>query len=326
MKKYLIIIITLILLSFNGSYSQGCGDITNCDKKYPYLYCKINDTYGNNRLVYYLNCLINKNYYSNTDKAPIKMELPLCLYFDKSSLSCDKCRIGNQTGFSLEVFSKNHIYGDMDYATYSWLCLCNEQLLCSCPEDQNKTAIIEKDKYSDDCHCQITVKFSSDPGDFTSASEGIASAKLEWTDDCKMSCMNYININNTRDFTGSQPSDCYKSKNFIVNDYYLLSNSSYLNEALSHGLLLYNLSEILLHELGHILGLDHYTEKQLDGTDAYICYNNGAISSGVMNVNVRNSKGKKFGLTNDDICYFKGLYCPELTPVFDDHPIENNIP
>jgi len=74
------------------------------------------------------------------------------------------------------------------------------------------------------------------------------------------------------------------------------------NETNEHNI--YNLCDILIHEIGHLYGLAHY--------DEYHCPPD--ISSGIMNSTFESNKPKK-GLSLDDKCAFMKWMCLSYVPV-----------
>jgi hypothetical protein len=123
-----------------------------------------------------------------------------------------------------------------------------------------------------------------------------------------------IILNNTPEFKDirSGKVHCYFINEQIIRDYEPANIFNDLSMSDDH----INFLHVVTHELGHILGLDHF--------DQLPCPPSVYSSSNIMNSQIVNNLNFS-GLSIDDICMFKKLYCPELTPVEEEHQISTDI-
>ncbi len=291
---YLFIVFNIMIMT-SSDIDEPCGKETNCPKKqHKYFFCLENDQSTN--LI--ANCATDP-WVMYPSYIPLTVDLPVCLEFDSNSFgNCESYSILTQTG-ALEILKKEYMQEDCSDSPYQWMCLCGFE---------NKP-----------CACTIKVKLSSDPGDFDNPTTAIACANLMKAypaSACKLDCIiTKICINNTEGFTGSSPDDCYKMNQFVINDRYIRENNNYAGFLYSQKKVVYNLVEILMHEIGHIMGLHHHTITNEQGRIDKACPDNPDFSGGIMNNTARFQAGHKGNLSDDDICQFKKLYCPDLVGV-----------
>ena len=293
--KLFIYFIYFLLFNFLISFADDCGQNTNCPhKKSRYFFCqkdemRIGQEFGKAACVYNPDDLL-------PDLIPMKLPLPVCLSIEKSSFKCKVYQVGRETGM-IDVLFEDYMQDDCSSSANEWMCLCDLQDI--------------------PCACEIKVCLSSDINLFPNVEKDIAVANWMWnnTDNkCEVMCNAFIAINNTKIFTGSEPNDCLKRRAFVINDKYIRDNGTeytYMCQVL--GISVYNLTEILIHEIGHIMGLAHHTESD----DSNPCNDVEGGSGGLMGWFARYNYGKKGEFTNDDICQFKKLYCPDLVGVND---------
>jgi Secretion system C-terminal sorting domain/Matrixin len=296
----LIIIVIIAILAKGILVAQPCGQPTNCPNK-EYSYTVYSPSEG--KLVQ--KCLRDPQ--SSSDPV-MKAELPICLIFETSAPEI--VSVGNASnGNILEVYRRSDIGQDELNAEDAWNCLCNTM--------------------PPPCACEIKYKFSDDINDFAPTPEKTVGRAQMSVSASRSKCQTYcegssspsiICLNNTKEWTGSESHVGLKSDKFFVNDSYLLNDPNYLN-GLPPDTKVFNISDIITHELGHLLGLDHHTMIS-GGSEVKKC---AEESDGLMNATTAGNNAKT-SLSNDDICMFKKLYCPTLVGVndFEDDPDENN--
>jgi len=304
MKNFMIIIFLCFIFAYSLFAGAPCGEITNCDpnKAYPYVMC--NSLNGS-----ITECCMVDPFTTRTDPpspdiyGPArKASLPICIDFDGSGpdeiygyVCGDGSSPEHAKCYADIIYKKSDFVSNSNQASFRWNCLCGVQDSppCSC---HIKVSFIDKNnnEFSDPAfnNNAISLFKTNPPGE----------NQLELPDKCKPKCDNIIiYLNNTPDFHGSSfikdvngiERTCYRTFYFI-NEY--LDQNLKDTEPQS-----YNLQDLLTYSLGRILGL---------GQGDCSGFNNSSIMNGV-------PQGKRQNLSQDDICMFKRLYCPELTPVIE---------
>ncbi|MFP4369328.1 MAG: matrixin family metalloprotease [Candidatus Kapaibacterium sp.] len=223
--------------------------------------------------------------------------MPICLNFLSSGNS--QAYIESESGHDILVYDETYIITDEVDSETAWNCLCGT--------------------FPPPCNCEIDFEFSDDPDDFfPSAGSTIGLARWNYFSySCLLRCSkSKIYINNTREFTGSAPSNPAKKYAYHINNGILASDPGLIDQLPPYATV-YNLTNLLTHELGHILGLGHHTKT--DGSKA--CPEE---SNGIMNATTAGNDYKE-NLSTDDICAFKKLHCPGLVGV-DDHQFLSSGP
>ncbi|MFA7627573.1 MAG: T9SS type A sorting domain-containing protein [Candidatus Kapaibacterium sp.] len=225
--------------------------------------------------------------------------MPICLFIDPKD-GPETIKLPTMTGFET-VFEASRIQEDIACAQNRWNCICGKQ---NTPCDQG---------------CGITLKWSMDVRDFDSPSY-LAQANSAWTyppgGPCTYKCwLSDIVLNNSDSWRGKKI-DGYYAKSFCQND-----NDYYLREP-KKGYNTYNICTVLMHEIGHILGLNHF--------DIYHCNNpnpdlDPTSFSRMRSFMTANNKVQE--LTDYDKCAVAKLHCPSVTPVeeYFDKTLETSI-
>lgn len=300
MKKQIFLIFFIFCLH---SYAEPCGVHSDCPegKTYPYIMCRSSDGLIH---IFCLNdpytaepCEFGGFIFDNVRKT----NLPICIDFDNSGPDTVWGYVCGTKNQNHEKYYTDIIYTKADFINQSeqiadiWNCICGYQ--------------------DEPCHCSIKVKFIdknqnefSDPEteslsntlfENNPAKEG----QIDENNKYENLCSNIvIFLNHTEEFHRSQyirdanglSRVCY-DKFYYIDSYHNnhLSNTTYINA--------YNLNNIIAHELGKILGFGNGN----DCTD----YDNNSIMFSEIVASTRKS------LSQDDICMFKKLYCPELTEI-----------
>jgi len=128
-------------------------------------------------------------------------------------------------------------------------------------------------------------------------------ADLKWTyqsTNCTFRCdRSEIRLNNTKEFKGEVINGYYEYNLCNSNStYYLRGNSTYQT---------LNILTILRHEIGHILGLDHFNTNMCNGSPEI-------TSNSIMNSRM-NADAPPKELSIYDKCAVALLHCPSVTPV-----------
>lgn len=302
MRKFFIFLSIIIIIQYSN-YSilraEDCGITTNCPSmKYAYHLC---NTTTNETIV---ECIEDLSQLPS-GYTVLTLPLPICVIWEYDENMPSEYTIGNETHYNAKVFKNQYSVIECMETPYIWNCLCGRQ--------------------NDPCTCTLKVKLSDDYEDFTDewwerdVAETIAAARIPWSN-CEINCKSSeINFNNTVEFTGAAPESEYKYRNFFINDEYM-QTPGYLDrrELERFNYKVYNFKEILLHEIGHFLGLEHHTYVDRETkTEISLCDNGDYEVRGLMNACARDYHGKYQGVNDDDICQFKRLHCPDLTGVDD---------
>jgi len=290
MRKLFIFLSIIVLIQyFNYSIlrADDCGIVTNCPKmKYAYRLCNTT-TYETK-----VECIEDLSQLPN-GYTVLTLPLPICVIWEYDENMPSEYTIGNETHYNAKVFKNQYSVIECIETPYIWNCLCGKQ---------NET-----------CACTLKAKLSDDYEDFSNewwkrdVKDLVAVTKIV-RNNCTINCeKTKISFNNTKEFTGADPQSQYKYRKFYINDEFM-QIPGYLDrtELERFNYRLYNFKEILLHEIGHCLGLEHHTyiDKELE-KEIPLCDNGEYKVSGLMNANVRDYHGKYQGLSNDDICQFK---------------------
>ncbi|HRP03251.1 MAG TPA: zinc-dependent metalloprotease [Candidatus Kapabacteria bacterium] len=224
---------------------------------------------------------------------PLHNKIPICLNYIETNvypaMMKTNCLTEAGSSYQLNVFDKSFLSSDLNNAEYTYKCICNKQ--------------------SQSCQCTVNVKFTNSSSDL----KGPLTSRVGYSqyryylDDCSMECSSYqatIFLNGSTDLQGNMAG--YPLRPFL-NQQYFDSNPDYLKD-IKGGYFGINITSVLLHELGHQYGIAHQTDN--NGNPKCSSYDNGQMSTKTKDVN----SGSTY-LSNDDICAFKKLYCPSLTPV-----------
>lgn len=207
------------------------------------------------------------------------------------------------------VFTREQLNADFECAQNKWACVCNDQRQCG-------------------NNCEVEVVFVNDFRNYQLVGFDIRNSMaigymeryypVQDGDDVKcflFTCNQHtkILINNTTDFQRLDNDGMPTKYYFNRSNYEIFQESAEAwpnkqHTGFTRMLEGIDLCEVLTHELGHMYGLDHYqecsTSYQYDG---------------IMNVSIKTQMLNNFfplkELSNDDICAFKKLYCPQFTPV-----------
>ncbi len=186
------------------------------------------------------------------------------------------------------------------------------------------------------CKTQIKVRFSINlKKDFDNDIYTVAVTKYPWpytnlgvlgkpgdqlldVDRCDMDLdLTEIIFNNTPEFVKCQKDKYgnylsqqwfWVNQDFISNDLLTYIDAQNVANPNQNGeppyMLAFNFRDVLMHELGHILAFGHYEECIEENG------NNTDYAHGVMERQANPVTGKTAGLSMDDKCMFKRLYCP----------------
>ncbi len=286
-RIYLLIAIITLSYSSNYVYGQGddCGTVTNCpNKEYPFTVCDEDDPTHPGEWEYYCSTTPHDN---SPPLNPYFVFLPICYDIDES-IEQIPSEI-EMTGTSvIKVFDRDEAIESLNEAGDIWNCLCGE-------EDRA-------------CQCSIRVRFTSNPREYNDprldARTTLGFTRMSYFPFfCQGACQNMeVVLNNTsafRDMRSGYPQNSFINEQ-IIEDYQPADIFSDLGTDNNT----YNFLHVIVHELGHVLGLDHYDEHPCGGDP----------SSGLMNSTLPENISYA-GLSIDDICMFKKIYCPDLVPV-----------
>ncbi len=290
-NKYVILyLIVLILIPYSELYSdETCESITNCpDKPYKYRFCNE----FNRQLVEM--CESDPNNVSGF--TPMKATIPLCFEFQSQSGDPTIIKLDIQVGGKIEVFDISKVQDDIDNAQYGWNCLCGKE--------------------NDECVCIVKVKFISDnrywPPKVNKLEPMVSLTQLETSPGCKLKCPHpntSILLNNLPGFKQKMLESRIRS--FSNQEYIDVNGNDYLKQTRA-GLRTYNLTDIMYQAIGLVYGL----RPQSGDPECNPPYE-GRMGSGFTM-----EQGSQ-GLSRDDKCMFKKLYCPALTPV-EEEIVENS--
>ncbi len=281
--KYLdILLFVLIILPYSELYSENCGTVTNCpDKPYKYWFCNN----ANNQMVE----LCEKNPNNVPGFTPIKAPaVPLCFEFESTSSDpTQQVKLPLQVGGDVLVFDLSKVQDDIDNAQYDWNCLCGKQ--------------------NDECVCTIKVRFVKDKQDwpFNNRRSPLGSTVNTsiGAQTCVINCTtaSVILLNNLPEF----------NKTMLGYRLTSLSNEEYSDNLpdIQQAYISYNLTDIMFYGIGHQYGLQSQRTSPM-------C--NPPYDGGIMGSAYTFRRSSK-GLSRDDKCMFKKLYCPSLTPVEDEY-------
>ncbi|GBD07194.1 hypothetical protein HRbin21_01010 [bacterium HR21] len=219
------------------------------------------------------------------------LPLPICLELDSASLPPAELRTvyfpvdpANPEGERVLVFSLDSVWQDLCCAQRSWACICGKQDL--------------------PCACKVKVRFITDSSVFRPGSRAAASTWGGMCDSCRPDFDILLNV--TRWFITSYPS--YRSNStskvhrFFVNRS-LIENYRRVRYDPDSGYVAYDLCLILIHELGHVYGLNH-----MDLCDS-------SYTGGVMH---HAGPAYWWNISEDERCAFAKLYCPEMVGIIED--------
>lgn len=280
-----IIFLSALLITNLSLFSQPCGNVTNCPGgfNYPFIYCKY-DLSDPNKGHSVVRC--TSDTWADPTWKPRKIEnLPICI-----DATTYQSTIPIQEEVAGEVvFTRNSALDDIIDACRQWNCLCGKQ--------------------DDPCYCSIKIRFTknwNEVGDKYALGAALTNYQAY---NCKVNCgSSEIRLNNSNDFTARGSGT---PKRFFIIEYEAKRvNYDNIN---NRGCRVYNLLQTVLHELGHILGFDHYDDTEQ--TPNVGCY---PPVTGLMMKEQGPANGPSFGLYLYDICMFKKLYCPSLVPVEDE--------
>ena len=252
MKNYLKLIIVLIFIfNFVNNIYVAKADCSpkNCpsNQKYPMKICH---PPGGAGLPWKIECLtaveINS---SNFNFIPAIPNLPICLEFDESTFQGSN--FVEVKG--IYVFDIESAKADLEFAAWRWNCICPEQS-------------------KGPCQCKIKVIFSGADCDFAYIEKNTLAHvfnKIEYEMDgtsnmesCYINCENsHITINNSNDFMygKSKPSQTDRPTTFFVTDDYAHN----INAVNANNGIVYSFAEVIMHEIGHLLGFWHYDAKSV---------------------------------------------------------------
>lgn len=298
--------ITIVLAFFYTSIlADDCGQPQYCsgDKQYPYTTCDVG--FG-------LNAKCSSNPLLEMNPAVLIVPFPICLKLspkesERGPTSIKMPDINNETGVhEVEIYNRigleAPLLGDFDCAENAWNCICGKE--------------------NSSCQCEIFVKFSSriedisgDPYVVNATARYITYSLGDGT--CDVLCngndigeqySSYILINNT-----NQKKRIRNGK--VTQWYYNNSKWDDVKDVIdannSNEYAVYNLCDVLQHELGHMYGLQHFDEH---------CISEG--NTGQMK-SVRYANQPYSGLSNDDKCAFMKLYCNNLVSVQENQTSSN---
>jgi len=285
MKNYSKIIVftiaTFILANDCFLQADGCAP-QSCDKnqKYPMNVC---NGVSNGEAKTKVECLTAEEInILKEDNRIYSPPLPICLEFDNASFP-GNVNLINATTVVFDLASAN---ADLQKATDRWNCICNQ---------------------SGDCQCKIKVYFTGRRCEFyTLESSALATADIMYltgqnpTAPCYSSCENtfiYVNNSNAFMYGNANPPNNAIPNTFFVTDQYA-GNIGTVN---SNGGEVYSFAEVIMHEIGHIMGFAHY--------DAAECGNAKDYSKIMNAVGKPSTGGTSKELSDFEKCAFQGLYC-----------------
>ena len=288
MKKFFII---FLFIYFNNTFSalSQCGNITDCPAgiNYPYQFCK--NPPDPNQGVAQVICTDDPFNLIGNGYNALKIDIPICINPNEITNPIpNRVDINVQSG-TVEVFDRTAAINEMNQACYDWNCLCGKQ--------------------NDQCQCQISCSFSTNASEFgSSGSEALAQSKsIYWAYYCTVQCgQSFIAVNNSNDFCDNVGG--YPTRYFITEDNINLQTMAQIKQANCE---VYDFLQIMLHEIGHVLGFDHYD----DCTPSI---------HGIMDAKQDMATGTFAGLNIYDKCMFKKLYCPDLVPVKEQYAQNND--
>lgn len=266
----------LIFLPLSNLYSEEiCGSVTNCPDK-PYKYWFCNN--ANNQMVEFC----EKNPYSLLPGfTPMKAPIPICFEYKTRSSDPQEIKLPIQVGGEVVVYNKNKTQNDIDNAEYGWNCICGKE--------------------EDECECTLEVGFVTDKSKWPTNNYRLAMISFfTWeVVDCEIICFDKrakIMLNNLPEF--NQKMSGYRLTSYSNEEY-----SVNLFEV-RLGYRTYNLTDLLYKAIGQQYGL-----RVQDGNPECNPPYEGRMGKGYTM-----GQGSK-GLSRDDKCMFKKLYCPNLVPV-----------
>ncbi len=283
-RKIINLIYVIMILAFSEAFSdQTCGSVTNCpNKRYKYRFC--NDF--NRQLVE----LCERDPNNVSGFTPMKSPIPICFEFENRAGEPTIIELATQVGAPVEVFDISKVQNDIDNAQYGWNCLCGKQ--------------------NDECVCIIKAKFISDnskwPIGVSKQSVVVSKVEQERSSGCRQICPHQnavIFLNNLPGFKQKLFGSRMRS---FSNQEYLDNDPEHLDQ-IKPGLITYNLTDVMYKAIGWQYGLP----TQSGDVQCNPPYE-GRMKGFTIN------QGSK-GLSRDDKCMFKKLYCPSLTPVEDEY-------
>jgi len=304
MKKYVFSLL-LNFIFYNSIFfanAEPCGNDLhlNCPQgtKYPYRVCIENLSTHEYSLGEYCTDdptgVLPPGYKISTTPIPFCLDPQLSTFPDRIDLPSQPP--GNT------VFTKEKAIKDIDKAVESWNCICGVHAgIPGCP-------------------CTVKILFVTDPKD-KDFNNDIKNHPIEKTlamentsvyrKSCILNCNgSYIKINFIDKFYIDKSG---RPIRFFINEE--LTNSSVVNEVKDNGCEVFSFYDVVLHEVGHLFGFGHY-----DPEIPYAPCN--PPGDGIMNSTLDANQNSSKGLSNDDMCMFRKLYCKTLS--IDEFVVEQN--
>lgn len=286
------------------SMSQNCGSVVNCspDYKYPYRTCP---NVGSEYPIVCTNTLHNI-----AGKTVLRNTLPLCARFEESASTPADQSVNKVGGGTAQIFDRSQIISDIDAMVDAWNCICN--ITTSNITLRNQRT------------CCLRIRFTQNPDDIDGPIMG-QGANLATTHNsvtctgsgaptlnCWQNEDNYVLA--SREYTAVNNHPDWRRVSTQTGVYF---NAWYTGPNLPTNLedppLLHSFRSIVLHELGHWMGIEHPD----NGPPDFAAY----CQPPVRNIGNTAMRSKSFAnsqpiqLSMEDKCAFMKLYCPQLTGV-----------
>jgi hypothetical protein len=223
----------------------------------------------------------------------VHANLPICLFIDpKDGPTINRLPTG-MVGSEV-VFDASKIQDDINCATFRWNCVCGKQ---NSPCDDPNA-------------CLVTLQWSKKSSDFDSpyyVAQANSRAHINsTTGECNFDCsISDITLNNSGSASGKMI-DGYPQFSIVNYD------CDYYKREPKKGYNTYNLCYILLHEIGHLMGLNHFDKYHCNSTDEFL----EPTWTGKMYSYMRpNALSNDLELTDYDKCAVAKLHCPTLTDI-----------
>ena len=289
------------ILPANAVSQTGCGSGITCPADWKYPYEVMSKT---NCGPTWVECMTNP--YANSTADPIKSPFPICARYVTSSSNDPTNRNALDTdGNSVVIYDASVVQQIIDAMVAEWNCVCG----VTTPNSQIN-------------NCCIDVKWSKNPNDFLAdgSDEDITLGRARswvghyltppcdpsrncYSDGSKVADRSpYIILNNTDDFVVFNHANGHYERGFFSGTALPTGPNG---QSISRDGTFYNLRNVVLHELGHELGMKHTVSKSVQ----QVCTPPNNPIPSIMSASM--GSGEPYtGLTLYDKCYFGKLYCP----------------